>query len=162
MVENINKNINISDFRYISKHADPDREYFGSAACRFIALDATHQILHNRDIVLGSEPRYFSHVVSINTEHSYWEISIDFDLLDLNSFEIVAVSVNNDTRIHVKNGEWYDNIDELRGIESIREAKAMYKAVEYIIREIICLYSNRSKKYCKVFAEKYASDFEDK
>jgi hypothetical protein len=153
-------NVSISDFKYVSKHADPDREYYGSAACRFIADDIITQILHNRDNVYGCEPRYFSHVTTVNTGHFCWYVSIDMDLLTLDSPEIIAVCNVNNTRIHVKGCNWFDNIRQLRGIESIIEAKAMRKAIDCLFRELSYLYSNRSKKYCKVFAEAYASDFE--
>ena len=151
--------VDINDFMYVSRYADPDRKYFGSAACRFIGSDILHQILHNRDIVLGYETRYFSHVVDIDTRDSYWTISIDMDLLDFDKFEIVAVSNHNDSRIHVKNGKWFNNIDNLRGIGSITEMGAIFKAIWYIIQELRYLYSSRSKKYCKILAEQYASDF---
>ena len=151
--------IDVSDFRYVSAYADPNREYYGSAACRFIASDIITKILHNRITVSGYETRYFSHVVDINTRDSYWTISVDMDLLDFDNFEIVAVCDSNDSRIHVKNNKWFDNINNLKGIGSITEVGAMYKAVRYIIRELKDLYSNRSKKYCKVLPEKYASDF---
>jgi hypothetical protein len=154
--------VDISDFEYVSTHADPDRTYFGSAACRFIASDVIHQILHNRDSVIGYETRYFSHVVGIYTHDSCWTFSIDMDLLDFDNFEIVAVSNRNDSRIHVKNGNWFNNIDDLRGIGAITETAAIFKAVWYIIQELRYLYSSRSKKYCKILAEQYASDFEEK
>jgi hypothetical protein len=153
--------VDISDFMYVSTHADPNRDYYGSAACRFIASDIITQILHNRNVVCGCETRYFSHVVDINTANFYWTVSVDMDLLDFDNYEIVAVCNNNDARIHVKNDKWFDNIDSLRGIGSITELGVMYKAVRYLIKELRYLYSNRSKKYCTVFAEKYASDFEE-
>jgi hypothetical protein len=84
------------------------------------------------------------------------------DLLDFDNFEIVAVSNRNDSRIHVKNGNWFNNIDDLRGIGAITETAAIFKAVWYIIQELRYLYSSRSKKYCKILPEQYASDFEEK
>lgn len=154
--------IDISNFKYVSTYADPNRAYYGSAACRFIASDIITWILHNRNIVPSCEPRYFSHVVNINTSDSYWVISIDMDLLDFDNFEIIAVSIRNDIRIHCKNNKWFDNIDNLKGKEAIKEAVAMRKAIECIIRELKYIYSNRSKTYCAILAENYAFDFEDK
>lgn len=153
--------IDISNFKYVSTYADPNRLYYGSAACSFIASDVITWILHNRKIVPSCEPRYFSHVVDINTSDSYWVISIDMDLLDFDNFEIVAVCIHNDTRIHCKNDKWFDNIGNLKGKGAIKEAVAMHKAIECIIRELKYLYSNRSKTYCAVLAENYADDFEE-
>jgi len=153
--------IDVSDFCYVSTYADPNREYYGSAACRFIASDIITKILHNRITVSGYETRHFSHVVDISTSRSYWTVSIDMDLLDFDNFEIVAVSDRTGARIHVKNNKWFDNINTLMGIGSITEEGAMYKAIECIIKELKYLYSNRSKKYCKVLSEEYAADFEE-
>jgi hypothetical protein len=116
--------------------------------------------LHTRNIIPGYEARYFSHVADVNTSDSYWVVSVDMDLLDFDNLEIVAVCNHNDTRIHYKNDKWFDNIDNLKGKEAIREATVMHKAIVYLIRELKYLYSNRSKTYCAVLSENYASDFE--
>ena len=151
--------IDISGFKYKSAYADPDRVYYGLAACRFLGSDIITQVLHNRDMVCGYEPRYFSHLVGIDLCY-YWTIAIDIDLLNFDNFEIVAVCTHNDIRIHYKNDKWFDNTDKLKGKESLTESAAIYKAMEYIIRELKYLYSNRSKTYCAILSEKYASDFE--
>ena len=154
--------IDIGKFTYESKYSDPGRSYTGSAAIHFVGSDIVTYILRNRLNELGYESRYFSYVINLFISNEYWIFSIDIDLLNLDNIEVVAVSGIDNIRIHLKGDKWFDNIDELKGNDSmLNAATVVANVVKSLGPYIKSLYSNRSKKYCAVMAEKFASDFED-
>jgi hypothetical protein len=154
--------MNIYDFKYTIRY-NPylgGKEGNGSAACSYIAEDILSKILYNGGSdALNYESRYFSHTMFIQIGSYYWTISVDMDLLDFNKFEIVAVDYKYDAadiRVHVKDGKWFDTINQLQSIDSIREAVIMYITVEKLIKKLRSTFVTRSNT---VLAEKYAGDF---
>jgi hypothetical protein len=150
------KNIDVKDFKYVSKYIDPNKVYHGSKACRYIVFEILHIIDENNRSTHTA--RYFSHTVDVNTFYSHWLVSIDMDRLNLDKYEVVAICDSTD-RIHVKNGKWFGYINKPKLIGSITELGAMYKAIRFMIKFQQYFFSNRMRSRCKIFAEEYASDF---
>jgi hypothetical protein len=148
--------VDISDFKYVSKYVDPNKVYRGSKACRYMVFDILDDINKNNKYTHTS--RYFSHTVDVHTFYSHWIVSIDIDRLNLDKYEVVAVCESTD-RIHVKNGKWFGYINKPKLIGSITELGAMYKAIRFMIKHQQYFFSNRMRSRCKIFAEEYASDF---
>ena len=153
--------VNINSFRYESKYSDPGRSYTGNVAIHFLLSDIITCIFRNRTVESGYENRYFSHTVGLFVGDEYWVFSIDIDLLNIDDIEINAIRGTNKTRIHLKGDRWFDNIDKLKGNDSIVNAVAVAIVVKNLGPYLKSLFTNRNKQHNAVMAEKFASDFED-
>jgi hypothetical protein len=156
--------MNIDDFTYTIRYNPHlrDKEANGSKACSYIAEDVISKVMYNnrKGDALFCRPRYFSHAVFMKVGSYCWTISIDFDLLNFDKFEIVVNDFGYpDIRVHVKDEKWFDTINELRNIDLIREAVIMYKTAEILIKKLRYTYANIIKSYSSILPEKYASDF---
>jgi LDH2 family malate/lactate/ureidoglycolate dehydrogenase len=150
--------MDISEFKYISTISDPDRSYTGTSACWAIASDLISGALSLDRTVLGYEGHYLSYSKSFNIGNDCIVIDVSLDTRDVdNSIEIFIIKDNVKTpdnekeRVHFLGDKEFNNCQENAFIYATIASE--------IRRNLMSLFNDRNKKYCKVLSEVYKDDF---
>jgi hypothetical protein len=150
--------MDMNKMEYVSLVTDLGRKYTGISACWVIAADFISEALAVDRNVLGYEGHYLSYSKSLNICNEYAVIDVSLDTRDVdNSIEIIILKDKPKTpdsekeRVHFLGDKEFNNCQENAFI---------YATIASEIRHnLMSLFNDRNKKYCKVLSEVYKDDF---